>query len=129
MKIEFNNDDKNKKINMSEMKEGNFEDMIKLRKKQLPKLQESIQEILKDYHGRGITIIVQHVDENGNPDHSAVLMAGVSTIESQVAMVKTLRDAAHQGMELLMDSSKGDVQQMLAVANALVNLVGTRGKK
>lgn len=123
MKINFNSNGKKGKGYDSELIGGNYEDMLKMRKKQLPKIQESIQDALKDYDGTSIAIIVMKEDENGMPDGSQVVMAGVSRMESQLAMGKALSTAADKTMEILMEGAKGDVKAMLAIASALVNVI------
>lgn len=123
MKIDFNSKGKKDKNYDSDLINGNYEDMLKMRKKQLPKIQESIQEALKDYDGTSIAIIVMKEDENGMPDGSHVVMAGCSRMESQLAMGKALSMAADKTMEILMESAQGDVKAMLAIASALVNVM------
>lgn len=124
MKVNFNGKDKKDKDNEdSLLMGGNFETMIKTRKKQLPKFQESIQDVLDGYEGESMCIIVMKEDENGMPAGSQVVMAGVSRMETQIAMGKALSQASDKAMEILMESAKGDIKAMLAIAAALVNVM------
>jgi ribosomal protein L21E len=128
VQIEFNNRNDNKK-NVSKISSGDYASMLKLRKETLSKIQDGIQDMLKDYDGQSITIIIQHEDENGMPDHTHVLMAGVGRLESQIAMGKALSDGADQVLELLMESTKGDTKAMLKLANAMMNTINHDKRK
>jgi len=123
MKDIFGDDKKNTKKYDSGVEEGNFEDMLKLRDKQLPKIEESIRDALKDYHGQNICILVGEEDENGYPSGTHVVMAGVGRMESQLYMARALSHASDQSLEILQDSAKGDVKAMLQVAKAMVNMI------
>jgi len=105
------------------MERGDFESMTKMRKQQLPEIEESIREALKDYSGENICIITVSEDENGLPNGSSIVMAGVGRMESQVAMAKALHAASNTAIEVLMDGAKGDVKAMIAVAGAVANLI------
>ena len=127
MIIDFNSDKNKKKRGVKtdevDMLRGDYEAMLKMRAKQLPKIQDAIRETLKDYEGTSIAIIVMKEDENGMPEGSHVVMAGCSRMESQIAMGKALSEASDKTMEILMESSKGDIKAMLSIAAALVNVM------
>lgn len=127
MNIKFNNG--NDKDNKASLTEGGYREMVTSRKKNLPEIEATIQDILKDYAGENICIIIQREDENGLPDHSHVFMGGVSRLETQVAMAKTLDQTSHKAIELLMESSKGDVKAMLAVVQAVMEMSDKKSRK
>ena len=128
MEINFNDD---KQGNYAGMKTGNFASMMKMRDKQLGDIQNSIRDVLKDYGGESIVIIVQKEDENGMPDHARMLMAGVSRMESQVAMSSALDKAARQAIEVLVDSAKGNPEALIKIAMAVAEDIkdNKKGKK
>lgn len=115
MKIDFNSDD-NKHVGMEV---GNFESMTKMRKKQLPEIQATIQEALKDYDGGSISIIVIKEDENGMPIGHSLLMAGVSRMECQIDMAKSLDMASNSAMEVLLKGADGNIKAMMQIASAM----------
>lgn len=120
MKINFN-DSKNEDDSFIGLKAGNYESMMKMRKKQVPAIEKSIQDIFKDYSGESVTIILQREDENGMPDHVSIVMAGVSRMECQIAMAKALDKASDKAMEVLIESAKGDPKALIAIAKAVIN--------
>lgn len=119
MKVNFNGKNSDEE---SVLVGGNYQDMMKMRKKQLPKFKDSIQDALKDYDGASIALIVMREDENGMPDGSHILVAGCSRMEVQIALAKALDSASSKTMEMIMESASGDVKAMLAIASALVNI-------
>ena len=121
MKIDFTGKDDNSDDSM--LLDGDYEKMMKLRAKRLPKIQESIQETLKNYAGESIVILIVKEDENGKPENTRMLMAGVSRMESQVFMSKSLDKASSRAVEMLMESAKGDTKAMLAIASTLIKLL------
>lgn len=129
MIIDFDSNNDKKKTKEIKMETGNFETQMKLRKKQVPKIEASIQEILKDYSGESITIIVQKEDENGQPDHARILMAGVSQMESQLAMSRALDRASDQAVEILLEGAKGDTQALIKIGIAMMQDIANENKK
>lgn len=128
MKINFNENNRDDSGNWAGMERGNFAQMTKMRKQKLPQIQATIQDALKDYDGQSIAIIIQHEDENGMPESSTCVMAGVSRMECQIAMGKALSEASDKAMEVLMESAKGDVKAMLSIAAALVEVIDKEKK-
>lgn len=123
MKINFNSDGRKKNVNESKLYSGNFEAMLKEREKVMGKLQGDIQEILQDYHGQNIAIIVVEEDENGMPTESKTFIGGVSTIESQLVMGRSLNKASDNLRDMLIESAKGDVKKLLSIANVLASMI------
>lgn len=126
MKVNFNGKDNDS--DESVLVGGDYQSMMKMRKKQLPRFKDSIQEVLKDYDGQSIAIIVMKEDENGLPDGSHVIVAGCSRMETQIAMSKALSSTSDKVMEMIIESSKGDVKAMLSIASALVNIMEKEDK-
>lgn len=122
MKIDFNGKGKGKH-KVSGLISGDYETMVKTREKELPHIQETIQEVLENYSGESICIVIQKEDENGMPEASQIFMAGVSRMECQLTLGKALNDASQQAIEILMESAKGDVKAMMTIAKALTKLI------
>lgn len=111
---------KGKKVNVG-MQRGGYKEMMEMRKKQLPDIEDTIRDALKDYEGQNVCVIVQHEDENGMPEHATIVMAGVGRMETQIAMAKALHNASKTAMEVLMKGADGNVDAMLEIASALVD--------
>lgn len=101
---------------------GNFEEMMRIRKQQLPNIRKNIDKILSNYEGESIVILIQKEDENGKPEKTLTMMAGTSTPETQVAMAKALHETSNIAIEVLMDSAKGDIRKTIAIAQALTDI-------
>ena len=122
MKVNFDkkNDDGNL---VSELIGGGYPAMIKKRKEQLPKIQDNIQEILENYSGESIAIILMKEDENGDVTGSNMLMSGVSKVESQIRMAKALNIASNKAMDILMKGVEGNPKARLQIASMLVDSI------
>lgn len=121
MKDIFGKDNKKSKHHVSGVSNGDYATMIKTRKEKLPEIEDTIREALKDYEGQSICIVIQNEDENGKPESHHIMMAGVSRMECQLAMAKSLSHASKQALDLLMESANGDVTAMLRIAAAMVD--------
>ena len=130
MEVNFNNSNKEGKHEVSKLEVGNFESMVKKRKQKLPELQATIQDALKDYEGESICIIIQKEDENGLPEKTQVIMAGVSRMECQLRLSKALDEASGMALKYLVESAQGDLDAMLQIAAAIAGLANKerRGK-
>lgn len=114
----FGKDKKDNKKNVS-LTEGNFREMMKKREQQLPIIENNIREALEDYSGQNMCLIVINEDENGDPEGASVVMAGVSTMETQIKMSQVLHKLSNKSMEILMESASGNLPAMLQIATAL----------
>lgn len=125
------NEDKNSKdeTDKGEINIGNFGDMMKMREKKLPEIEDTIRKALKNYSGQNISIVIINEDENGMPEGCTLVMAGVGRMESQVSMAKSLRKASDKALESLVNSASGDVDAMLAVASAMIDSIDTKRRK
>jgi hypothetical protein len=90
MKLNFNEDKKSVK---AELVSSDFEGLLKAQKKAIPEVQESIQEVFKDYAGTMVAIVVIKEDENGDPEGRAEFIGGVGTLKTQLALYKALDSA------------------------------------
>lgn len=118
MKINFNNGN-GKKCNQR-MERGSFDSMMKMREKQLPDIQASIQDALKDYNGEAIAVLIQKEDENGLPAHVHIVMAGVTRTECQVAMAKALDRASVEAIGMMVEAANGDANALLEIAKSII---------
>lgn len=130
MKIDFNSDKKKVKNGKSfgHLERGSYEDILKHREKLQPQIESEIQELLKDYHGQGIAIILMKEDENADVVGVRTLITGVGTPTAQAHLAKTLHDSSKDVVDLLVKSAteSGDVQAMLSVVE---DLIGTMKSK
>lgn len=91
MKLDFNKD--NKKSIKAELVASDFEGLLKAQKETIPDVQDSLQEVFKDYAGTMVSVIVIKQDENGEPEGHAHYIGGVGTLKSQLALYKALDNA------------------------------------
>lgn len=121
MQINFNNS--NGKESVSKLTKGDYESMLKERAKHLDHFREGIQEILSDYDGTNICIIVMKEDENGLPEGNKIFMGGMGRPEVQIALSKALHEASHEAIDLLIQAAEGDVDALLSLSKQLVNFM------
>ncbi|MCA9333845.1 hypothetical protein KC963_02255 [Candidatus Saccharibacteria bacterium] len=119
MQINFNNGN-SKKHNQKSMGRASFDSMMKMREKQLPDIQASIQDALKDYNGEAIAVLIQKEDENGLPAHVHIVMAGVTRTECQVAMAKALDRASVDAIGMMVEAANGDANALLDIAKSII---------
>lgn len=120
MKVNFSSSNNSGKDKASKIQAGTYEDMIKMRKKQLPELEETIQEVLKDYDGGMIAIMQVKEDENGMGEGHSVFIGGVGHVSTQIQMGKALMQASDQIRDLMIESAKGDPKALKGILGALV---------
>lgn len=87
----FNNNDETQ--NKGRAFQGDFEDMMAERAKQLPIFQKNIEEHFKHYSGEMTAVITIEEDENGKPKNSSMFIGGVASAESSMKMLKALDKA------------------------------------
>ncbi len=122
MKINF--DDKGfKEQNQTEINSGSYEDMLKLRKKMLPKFQEGLNEVFEDYQGQSFCVVIMEEDENGEPSGAKVMMAGVSLPSTQVKMAHALRNASATALKVMLEAAKDDPKQLIALMESVTKLM------
>lgn len=119
MNINFGKEENSKNHKVTTLLEAGYEEMMKLRKEQLPRFEKEIQEAFKDYNGESFAIIMMKEDENGKPSGSHVIMAGVSGLLTQVALSKKLDDMSSQLMEVIIDTAKGNTEALITIAKAI----------
>lgn len=102
------------------IKSGDFETMMKMRKKQLPDIEKSINDMLKDYDGGLVAVIRISEDENGKADGDSMFLGGVSHISTQIRMGKALSKASDKMLEMILEACKGDPKMMLGVAKEMM---------
>lgn len=127
MKINFNdNQKKNKSQLVAELSEGSYEDMLNIRKKKLPEIQENIQDIFKDYDGEFLTIVKQHEDENGDPEATTIFIGGVAGMKSQLAMLKNLEQAKKSLIDSMLKAVSGNHRATLQMMELMAEIVSDR---
>ena len=119
MNINFSNDKNG--TSKATMKEGTFEDMVKMRKKQLPEIQASIQEMFKDYDGGMVAILTVKEDENGHAEGHNLFIGGVAHISQQLQMGKAFSQASDQMRDMLIENAAGNPKALKAVLMGLVS--------
>jgi hypothetical protein len=121
MKADFGRDKKAKLAGDGDLMAGSYGDMLKLRAKKLPEIEETINELLKDYHGEMITIIKIQEDENGKPDGHRIFIGGVGHISTQMALAKAFSGASDELRDKLLESCKDNPKAMVAIAKEMLN--------
>lgn len=106
MKIDFNS--KEETIERAELVSGSYEDMLKQRQKMLPQMQEKIQELLSDYQGQAMALIVMQEDENGDPTGVSTVIGGASQVSSSIKLASAIDEGAKSLFNLILESAKGD---------------------
>lgn len=119
MKINFGE----KSENNFSIESGSFEYFLKTRAKKLSELQDAINEILKDYDGGLVAIVVMKEDEDGLPSGKQMFLGGVSRPETQLMMSKALGDASRKAIELLLEAVKKDPEQVVTITGQLLNFM------
>ena len=115
MKANFDSKD-NRNSRHAEMSTGGFEAMIKAREEKLPRMQEVIQDILDDWTGTAIAIVMVNEDENGKPESHSTIMTGVGNPKSQLKLAKALNQASESAMDALLEAAKGDTASLVKTA-------------
>lgn len=118
MKVNFNGKDGNK--SGSKLVRGDYEAMIKMRAKQLPEIEATINEALADYDGSMIAIIRIHEDENGKSERTQVMIGGVSHLGNHISLGKGLMQAADELRDNLIESCKGEPKALMAIMQAMM---------
>lgn len=117
------NDKRNKGTQESEMFQGDYQNMLKERKNKLPEMQDAIQNVLKDWDGSSIAIVVMKEDENGLPEGAHSMMTGVSRAEMQVAMGKQLNMMSEEVMHMIVEAVKDDPKAMIEIVKMVTKLI------
>lgn len=117
MHINFNNNDSG---NVSRITKGSYEHMLKERAKHLDHIREGIQNVLSDYDGTSIAIIVMKEDENGMPDGHKIFMGGLARPEMQLALSKALHESSTEAIDLLVDSMKSSGEDIVELTEQLI---------
>lgn len=105
----------------SKVETGDFEAMMKSREKQLPRMEESVQELLDKWSGQSLALILMEEDENGIAQSSKVLITGVGRPESLVRLGKALYKASENAQELVIDMIKDEPKLMLKIMTDLAS--------
>jgi hypothetical protein len=106
MKAKFNNGSSDTpKIKKNQMVEGDYATMIKMRKEKLPEMEANIQELLNNFHGESIGIVLIKEDENGDVEASQTVVMGLSYPGSQLALAKAMRHAADETIKRVAKSA------------------------
>jgi len=103
---------------------GNYEDMLKNKAKQLPKIQAEIQELFKDYDGGGVGIVINTYDENGDVDGHKVAILGVDKPGGLIKLAKGLHMASEECVETL--TKNGDPEMLMAAAMEMMKEIVDR---
>lgn len=104
-----------------------YDDMLKQRKEKLPEIRETLDNVLKDYKGEAITIVIMQEDKSGLPTGHQLFIAGVSRPEVQIDMGKALHNASRRTLEVLLEAVKHDPQALEALSEMLTNAL--KGRK
>lgn len=107
----------------SQVMTGGYEAMIKTRKKKLPEMQEAVQDVLKDWGGENLAIILMKEDENGLPTGSHIIMTGCARPEMQIGLAKALNKTSETAIEQLIDTAKENPEILIKVMSAIVDMV------
>lgn len=118
MNIDFDGKGKNKRG--ASMVEGSYEDMVKMRKKQLPEIKDEIQKMFKNYDGGLVAIITMDEDENGKSEGHSLFIGGVAHISTQLALGKALSEASEKMAEMLVDKASGNPHAMKSIVSELL---------
>lgn len=104
---------------------GSYEDMIKQRKKMMPQMQKTIEELFDNWSGEVFAIIKVKEDENGEPQGVDLVMSGAGTPESQIALSKGLDEASNEAIKLLAEgvASLDDPKDMMRAIKEVVSLL------
>lgn len=108
----FKNNKNPRKVNESrrtEVHTGNYEEYIKMRAKQLPRIQEDIQKLFADYEGGGVGIVINTYDENGDVDGHKVAILGMDKPAGLIKLAKGLHMASEEAIESLQKSGEPGV--------------------
>lgn len=103
------------KTPLTELSEGSYEEMMKKRKAELPRMQEAIQRIFDDYDGGHVVVLRMKEDENADPEGSQLFIGGVGKLSSNLKMSDALREASTTVLEHTAESVQGDAEAMFEV--------------
>ena len=126
MKIEFNNGKKKEVsgVRHSHLEKGGYEDIVKHREKQLPKIEAEIQKVLENYHGQGIALIMLEEDENGQATGVRSLISGVGHPTGQLQLAKSLISGGQEVIDLLVESiAKESPEDAMELAMEIAKLI------
>lgn len=115
---------KDKSIKQVTTIHGSYEKMLIERKKNLPNIEKSINELLEDYDGRSIAVIVIDEDENGDPTGSRAVITGVSSAESSIVLSKSLSENASDLLKTVVNhaAKSNDPYEMLQMLETLTKV-------
>lgn len=105
--------DNDKSVDLSEARQGSFEDMLKAKSHQLPKIQSDLERIFKNYTGEMVAVIIIHEDENGVPESNTSLIAGVGRAESQIALMRAMESQQNQLTRTIVKSLADDPDMLV----------------
>lgn len=125
MKINRGRSDRDKII----VTQGDFAHMMETRKEETPHIEKSINDILKDYSGEMVAVILIEEDENGNPSDQTVFISGVSGMDSQLAMMKALNSAEKQMQDALAERASHDPRVALEIAEKMLDTLRSKINK
>lgn len=126
MKVEFNGKSKKKVtgVSHSHLERGDYEDIVKHREKQLPKIEAEIQKVLENYHGQGVAVIMLEEDENGKATGVRSLISGVGHPSGQLQLAKALISGGNEVIDLLVESiAKESPEDAMELAMEIAKLI------
>lgn len=97
---------------------GTHADLIKTRKKELPVLEDAVNEFLADYDG-GLLAISKVVAEGGNAAHTATMVIGVDGLEGALMLSKASYDSAFEIISQLKKSGAYDYDEIISTLKEL----------
>lgn len=124
MKAQFNKDKKT--IRETQVIAGDYSTMIDARKQHLPGIEDNINEILEDYDGEMIAVIRIREDENGTPQGAQTFISGVAQTESQLQLVKSLREMSVSMTKQLLDGARDEPRLLKEVLTGITKLMGDK---
>lgn len=118
-------DNKPKGSRKVESSYGNYEDYMKEKAKQLPKIQAEITKLFEDYDGGGVGIVINTYDENGDVDGHKVAILGIDKPVGLLKLAKGLHHASEEAVETL-TSSNDPVMMAEAALEMLREITGRK---
>lgn len=124
MNIFNNKEPKKTGTRKTEIHKGTYEDFVKGKAEQLPKIQKEIETLFKDYDGGGVGIVINTYDENGEVDGHKVAILGVDKPAGLIKLAKGLHMASEEAIETLQKS--GDPEVLLDAAMEMMRQIVER---
>lgn len=94
------------------IKGGGYEKMIEMRQDMMPEFETEIKKAFDQWNGQSLALIVMSEDENGEANGAQIVSLGVSNLDTQVHLVKTLDKLSNDLLSQMMKAAQDEPRAM-----------------